>query len=436
VTSDVIVVGAGVAGLAAARDLAAAGLTPCVLEARDRMGGRIFSEHLRDFPLPIELGAEFVHGRSSEIWDIVRSAGLEIVEVAERHDLVRDAGLVPSPELGGAITELTERALSIDTDRPIAQLLRTMSLTPDQAAVLRGYVEGFHAVDAERASARAFAQAESGEGSGSSAGFRLPGGYDRLAAHLAAGLPAGTVHLETAATRIRWVPGSVEVERPDGPPLAARAAVITVPAPVLAEGTPSFEPGLPEKAAALAFIAGGAAIRVVLRFRTSWWDELPGARRRGEPISFIHIPDAPLPTWWTPAPISAPLLVGWAGGPAAERFSSWDDAAVIDAGLDALAAAFAAERRMLRDLLLHGRTHDWSADPWARGAYSYTIVGDDGARARLAEPVAGTLFFAGEATHAGGEHASVHGAIATGSRAAREVIGSLRGLDVDVGRSV
>ena len=435
-TRDVIVVGAGVAGLAAARDLAAAGLTPCVLEARDRIGGRVYSEHLEGFPLPFELGAEFVHGRSSEIWDIIRSAGLEIVEVAERHDLVRDGGLVPAPELGSALSELTERALSIDTDRPIAELLRTMSLTPDQAAVLRGYVEGFHAVDAERASARAFAQVESGEGSGSSAGFRLPGGYHGLAAHLSAGLPAGVVHLETPATRIRWVPGSVEVERPDGPPLAARAAVITVPAPVLAEGTPEFEPALPEKSAALAFIAGGAAIRIVLRFRTSWWDELPGARRGGGPVSFIHIPDAPLPTWWTPAPVTAPLLVGWAGGPAAERFSTWDGAAVIDAGLDTLAAAFALQDGALRGLLLDARTHDWSADPWARGAYSYTIAGDDGARARLAEPMAGTLFFAGEATHAGGEHASVHGAIATGSRAAREVIGSLRGINADVGRSV
>ena len=423
---DVAVVGAGAAGLSAARELTAAGLTTRVLEARDRIGGRIFSEHIAGFPLPIELGAEFVHGRPDEIWDLVRNAGLAIVEVTERHDLARDGGLVPAPALGAALAELTERARSLAADRPIAELLRTMSLTPDQAPLLLRYVEGFHAVDAERASARAFARVESGEGSGSSSGFRLLAGYDSVVAHLHGGLPADSVQLETPVTGIRWAPGSVEIERSNGPSITARAAVITVPASVLAGGDgPVFEPGLPEKDAALACIAGGAAMRLVLRFRSSWWEELPGAQRRGESVSFIHIPDAPLPTWWTPAPIRAPLLVGWAGGPRAARFAGWEDNAVIEAGLDTLAAAFALERTALRELLLDARTHDWAADPWARGAYSYPVAGGEGAQARLAEPVAGTLFFAGEATHTGGEHASVHGAIATGRRAAREVIASL-----------
>jgi monoamine oxidase len=425
VAGDVIVVGAGVAGLATARELAAAGLSARVLEARGRIGGRVFSEHLPGFPLPIELGAEFVHGRPREIWDLVRDAGLAIVEVTERHDLARDGGLAPAPDLRGALAELTGRARALESDRPIADLLRTMSLAPDQAEILRGYVEGFHAVDAERASARAVAWVESGEGSGTSAGFRLVGGYDGLVAQLQAPLPADAIQLETPVTRIRWTPGSVVVERPNGPSLAARAAVITIPASVLAGGHGlAFEPRLPAKDEALASIAAGAALRLVLRFRTSWWDELPGADR-GEPVSFIHLPGAPLPTWWTPAPIRAPLLVGWAGGPAAARFAGWEDDAVIGAGLETLAGAFAVSREALRARLLDARIHDWSADPWARGGYSYTVAGGEGAQARLAAPVAGTLFFAGEATHAGGEHASVHGAIATGRRAAREVIASL-----------
>jgi monoamine oxidase len=239
-------------------------------------------------------------------------------------------------------------------------------------------------------------------------------------------VPAGAIQLGTPVTRIRWTPGSVELARPNGPALTARAAVITVPAPVLAavDGL-HFQPALTGKEAALAGIGAGAAVRVVLRFRTTWWDDLRGAQRGGRPVGFIHIPDAALPAWWTPAPIRAPLLVGWAGGPAASRLAGWNAAALIETGLETLAGAFALEPRMLRGLLLEAHTHDWSADPWARGAYSYPFAGGEGAQARLAEPVAGTLFFAGEATHTGGEHASVHGAIATGRRAAREVIGSL-----------
>ncbi len=425
--TDVVVAGAGVAGLAAARALTSAGLTVRVLEARDRIGGRILTHHVPGCPLPLELGAEFVHGCAGEIWDLVRGAGLAVVEVGERHDLARDGGLVPAPDLRGLLAELTGRARGLDADRPIADVLRAMSLAPDTHAVLLSYIEGFHAVDARRASARVLAKVESGEGSGSSAGFRILGGYMSLIDHLRRALPAEAVEVDAPVTRIRWAPGSVEVDRANGLPIRARAAVVTVPAPVLASPDgPAFEPALPEKAGALGCIASGAAVRIVLQFRASWWEELPGARRSGEPVGFIHMPDAPLPTWWTPAPIRAPLLVGWAGGPAAARFAGWEDAKMIETGLETLAGAFALPHARLRELLIDARTYDWSADPWSRGAYSYVVAGGDGAQARLAEPVAGTVFFAGEATHSGGEHASVHGAIATGVRAAREVIASLR----------
>jgi protoporphyrinogen oxidase len=110
VAVDVAVVGAGVAGLAAARELARAGVQLRVFEARDRVGGRILTEHVPGFPFPLELGAEFVHGEAPEIWDVIRSAGLEAVEAAERHDLARDGGLVPAPDLGGPLAALAERA--------------------------------------------------------------------------------------------------------------------------------------------------------------------------------------------------------------------------------------------------------------------------------------------------------------------------------------
>jgi monoamine oxidase len=425
VAVDVAVVGAGVAGLAAARELARAGVQLRVFEARDRVGGRILTEHVPGFPFPLELGAEFVHGEAPEIWDVIRSAGLEAVEAAERHDLARDGGLVPAPDLGGPLAALAERAGRLSHDRPIAELLREMALTPDEGALLLRYVEGFHAVDAGRASARVFARVERGQGSGSSASFRLPGGYSAVAAHLASGIPQGTVELRRPIERVRWRSGMVELVLHGGRSVAARSTVITVPAAVLARGVPAFEPRLPGKEAALAQIGAGAVVRLVLRFQRRWWEELPGAAREPTPVGFIHAPDAALPVWWTQAPVPAPLLVGWVGGPAAFRLSGRTEASLVDAGLEALAAAFALDVAGLRGLLVHGRAHDWSADPCALGAYSYPLAGGEDAPDRLAEPVEKTLFFAGEATHGRGEHASVHGAIATGLRAAREVIASL-----------
>lgn len=424
-TSDVVVVGAGVAGLAAARELASAGIDVRVVEARGRIGGRILTERLPDLIAPVELGAEFVHGSAPEIWNLVRNGGLNALEVPERHDLVRDGGLAPAPDLGPSLAALTERAAGLEVDRSVAELIRTLTLAPDEAALLLRYVEGFHAVDVERASAQTFARVERGEGSGASSAYRLREGYGALAEQLATG--TRHIQLEHPVRRIRWVPGAVTLEGPrDAPAITARSAVITVPAAVLsAPDGLAFEPTLPEKAAPLGAIGTGAALRVVLRFRRSWWDTLPGASR-DEPVSFIHIPDGEIPVWWTPAPIQAPLLVGWAGGPAAVRLSGRTAPELYETALATLAAAFALDRDDLRVLLLDARTHDWSADPWARGAYSYPLVGGSGAPGELARPVAGTLFFAGEATHAGGEHASVHGAIATGIRAAREVLASRR----------
>ena len=116
-TDDVVVVGAGAAGLAAARELVRAGVRVRVLEARHRIGGRILTERFPDLAIPIELGAEFVHGSAPEIWDVIRGAGLPTVEVTQRHDLVRDGGLTPAPQLDRPLTAVTSTAARIETDR-------------------------------------------------------------------------------------------------------------------------------------------------------------------------------------------------------------------------------------------------------------------------------------------------------------------------------
>jgi len=163
---------------------------------------------------------------------------------------------------------------------------------------------------------------------------------------------------------------------------------------------------------------------VVLRFRRPFWEEAlrfgagedgPGTRE----VKFL-MGDGAFPTWWTPSPVQAPLLTAWAGGDAALRVLAGGDP--VGTALASLAGMLGVERARVEAELEEGFFHDWQADPFARGAYSYGPAGALEARAELARPVGDTLFFAGEATAAGGWNGTVDGAIGSGRRAAREIL--------------
>ena len=155
-----------------------------------------------------------------------------------------------------------------------------------------------------------------------------------------------------------------------------------------------------------------------MRFSSPFWQELHQGRYRN--ASFFHLPGGAIPTYWTPAPASAPLMVAWAGGPAAARLSAGTGVpALIEAALEGLQTLFQSPD--LGDELQAHYYHDWQSDPFARGAYSYVMVGGSEAPAELAKPLERTLFFAGEATDTG-EAATVTGALHSGLRAAREVL--------------
>jgi monoamine oxidase len=244
------------------------------------------------------------------------------------------------------------------------------------------------------------------------------------------------VRLGASVERVEWVRGCVIVHARGvsdamRAPVTARAAIVTLPAGVLEaeageEGAMRFEPELPGKHAALAGIGVGHVRRLVLRFRSRFWEREGGTpalvpAADGGELAFMHAPGADVPVWWTLRALRAPLLVGWAGGPAALRLAGLSHDELTARALAALATVLGASEPALRAELLELHTHDWSADPYARGAYSYVAVGGIDAPAALAAPVDDTLFFAGEATQSDGSAGTVHGALASGHRAAREV---------------
>jgi monoamine oxidase len=209
--------------------------------------------------------------------------------------------------------------------------------------------------------------------------------------------------------------------------IAARRAIVTLPlgvlkAPPRAAGAVRFTPFLREKRAALAGLESGAVIKAALLFRTPFWETIDKARYRR--ASFFHSPDAAFPTFWTAAPERVPLLVAWAGGPKAARLAKADMPRIVREAVASLASILGAQTGAIEEQLATAWIHHWQRDPYARGAYSYVAVGGHGARRALAEPMEDTLFFAGEAADSAGEHGTVAGALASGERAAREVLAS------------
>src|SRR5215471_18280519 len=435
--TDVIVIGAGVAGLSAARALSDGGLSVIVLEARDRIGGRIFTRHIPSFPTPIELGAEFIHGEPREIWDVVDAAGLTAVEVPDSH----------WQSLGGAFKdsdfwprwEAVVRRMRVAgaPDKPFRQFIEEIYGDEDQPETRRlalDFVEGFNAANANHISVAALVAMEDG----GEIAFRILNGYDRLADRLLAGCDPRKVapRLGVVANEIKWSRGRVEIIASSRagqalPSFRAERAVITLPLGVLkappgALGAVRFEPELKGKQEAVGKLEMGTVAKIVLRFRERFWEQggfpVQPAGGRLPPLGFLHSSDDDFPTWWTAHPVRAPIITGWAGGPAAERLTLRGEEFVLRRALDSLSRIFGLDREWLAGQLVAFYTRDWQADPYARGAYSYIPVGGLEAPRLLAEPVEDTLFFAGEATDSDGQNGTVHGAMASGLRAAAEII--------------
>jgi len=418
---DTIVIGAGVAGLTAARELSGAGKRVCVIEARERIGGRIFTIRDTRQPLPVELGAEFIHGEAEETFAIVDAAALLAYQLPDAHVWSRRGRLQPIGDLWGQIARIRSR-IGDGPDRSFADFVKSQrSLTPRQRELALSFVEGYHAAHADRISAKALQVSDDEQDPSTNKQFRIGSGYDSLVAWLNAGLDPdrSTVHLGTSVTDASWRKGHVSIRTSRGDKLSASSAVITIPigvlkAPMGQPGAIRFTPELRAKQRAIAHLEIGHVVKIVFTFRERFWDES---------LNFVHANDPFISVWWTTAPVRTATLTAWTGGHAADRLLAENRELRIDRALQSLANTFATKRSKIDDLFVSSHTHDWQADPFSRGAYSYAGVGGSRAPKELAKALDSTLFFAGEATN-GKETGTVSGAIASGKRAAREVLRS------------
>jgi monoamine oxidase len=433
---DVIVIGAGAAGLVAAAELAETGLSVIVLEARDRIGGRIFTLNDLEQQFPIELGAEFIHGRPPEIMDALEQNKVSISEV-DGDNWCAQNGRVSSCDFFSEVDEILQRMNDDRPDESFANFLKRCC--PDSSADAKkhalSYVAGFNAADPAQVSVhwlvRQMRAEEKIEGDRA---FRARGGYQPLLDLLQQRVAKAriSVRTNTVVHRITWRPGNVSIDAVCGEQaikLDASRVLITVPLGVLQArrgeaGAIEFSPVLPlEKLDAIAGMEMGKVLRVVLHFRERFWDRIRPADSNDKTLaqmSFLFSQDNWFPTWWTAMPDRFPIITGWAPWQSAARLES-ESVPVVTRALQTLGGLLDVGNTEMERLLEIAYFHDWQADPYSRGAYSYVKAGSADAPEVLGRPVKGTLFFAGEAADVTGNNGTVHGAIASARRSVIEI---------------
>jgi monoamine oxidase len=439
--ADAVIVGGGAAGLSAATVLSRQGFRVILLEARDRLGGRILTRHLPDQPLPTELGAEFIHGRSSEIFPLCDSAALLVNELPDDHVRVVAGRFERIADFWGDVGKVRGRIRG-DRDRSFTRFLAAQkSLSPRLRKLALQFVEGYHAADPDRISALALeAGDEETEGGDANRQFRIADGYDALIAAMRTRLDASAeLRLGTIVRRIEWDTTSVVVRSESAAagklePIRASLVIVTVPAAVLRADRSSaagigIHPPIDELSKAIGKIETGPVAKVVLRFREMFWDDQGWLvnRSKGQkthpfrPPNFLHPAEGAIQTWWTPAPARIPTITAWSGGPGAAALLDGKKHEVVERFLDALASLWSESPRRLARLVDRVDYHDWSRDPFSLGAYSYVAVGGREAQKRLSRPFERRIILAGEATDAR-ETGTVSGAISSGKRAARQAL--------------
>lgn len=417
----VVVVGAGLAGLAAARRLVEAGREVVVLEARDRIGGRVHTD--RRWGVPVDLGASWIHGiDGNPLVHLARAAGLEVVPTEDDPDWVDpEIGWLADPDID-ALDALAEtfpafaraEAARRGEDAPLSvavdAFLDRHRLAGADRRIVRWAIEGLaelsYAAPAGEMSLLAFDEDDEVPGDDAIVG----GGFDGLARFAARGLD---VRLESPVVEIAWGSAGVEVRTEAAGVFRGSHALVTVPLGVLRAGPPRFDPPLPDrKLRALSRLRTGSLEKVFLRFRDLRFLE--------DVVAFEDTsePQGRLADWLSLEPIlGAPLLVAFAAGRFGRDLAELSDDEVA-------ASAVAVLRRHFRrtpepEEVLVTR---WRDDPFARGSYSFVPVGARLSDLRvLGEPAGPRLHFAGE--HTSPEFpGTAHGAWLSGLRAAAGIL--------------
>jgi monoamine oxidase len=413
-----LVIGGGIAGLAAALELVRNGISVRLIEAKGRFGGRIHTLHAGS--IPIELGAEFVHGQSRSLLQAIHRAKLKTQPVPEQSRFFQN-GRFTQVKLWDIVGKTLNRIDIRQPDVSFEQFLVRQKIKEPARTFARNFVMGFDAADPNRAGAHALRLAEySAEQMHLETAMRVTKGYSALVNDFVKQIKrhGGRLISRTRARNINWKKGNVKVTAEENNRrkiFQADVAVIALPLGILKTNIVKFTPSLSEKMEAAQGLEFGNVIKIIFQFKERTWDD----------FGFIHTFHEPIPTWWSDS--RGPILAGWVGGPKADTLRKHSRADIEALGLGILRKILFpnASPTSLRQQLVASYYWNWAGDPDIRGAYSYIPVNGLDLPKLLAAPVAETLFFAGEATVADAQTGTVFGALETGLRAAHEILKSL-----------
>lgn len=424
----VIIVGAGAAGLGCARELRRHKIPFVILEARDRVGGRAWSE-ASSVPV-IEYGAEFIHGAQKEVFDLLTPYGGSFVEVTDHRHQVHKKRIFEKPAFWDEMEKVSSHLRKERTrDRTGQEFIESHRFdSPFQKQNFISYVEGFLAADLNFIGEKYLAESEQvGEPElNEKTEFRPLQGYSFIIENLKnqAVEKASDLLLGRVVQKLCHTDKGVELQgyhrtSKKSFHLQAPVVVLTVPIGVLKKL--SVDPPLPSLEKALETLHCGHIQRITFEFKTRFWENLSD---RG--VGFLHAdPRLNFPTWWTQLPVHNNFLVAWQGGPRAYEMSSWTESEKVAAALKSLAFMARRTPAFIRSQYLRHFTHDWSQDPFSLGAYSYIGVQKEITPHSLHLPFSQKIIIAGEATARPPDQGTVHGALESGQRAARQALALL-----------
>ncbi|MBR0708287.1 flavin monoamine oxidase family protein [Bradyrhizobium liaoningense] len=414
----IVIVGAGAAGLMAARALARGGKRVTILEARERCGGRIHPLPASEFGYPADGGAEFIHGEAPVTRALLREAGLSLQEIEGTQWSFDGTGLSREERHDPHEAELQAVLAELKDDLTVTDFLHRHFSGPKYERLrysIERMVEGYDAADPARASILALR--EEWMDGGHHAQARIVGGYGALIEFLAAECRGhgAAIRFGCVVSAIEEAGGALVVRCANGDVHGCDRVIVTVPLPLLPDI--ALPVAARTKAAAADDIGFGSVIKILLHFTRPWWRE---HKPDLADMTFL-LSDQAIPVWWTRYPDERPVLTGWFGGPRTAELSHLDSQGLVDTGLDSLATIFGLPREAVARELVAAAATNWTHDPFARGAYSWATPRTRDAQAVLAR-ADGAVLFSGEALYRGRDMGTVEAALSSGLATAETML--------------
>jgi len=418
---SILVIGGGIAGLTVAYELSKQGHLVTILEAKQRLGGRIHTLVDNSFSRPVELGAEFVHGDLPHTLSLLKKAGIPYHKINDTMFRLEKGKWKKQEEFTDDWGELMKQMKNLRQDMTLSDFLDKYFASGKYESLrtsVKDFAGGFDLADVKTASVKSLFKEWTNEMDNQ---YRIDGGYKSLVEYLATQSSNSGCVIETdcCVQKIDWQQNRVVVTDQRGRVFESDKVVIAVPLSVLQadeynENFIAFAPSISTHQEAARNIGFGNVIKLLIEFDNNFWNDQ--VKNAG-----FFLTNEAIPTWWTLSPENNNLLTGWVGAEKTKLLKLKSDEEILGIALQSLSNAFNISADNLQSNLKAYAVANWSKENYINGGYSFNIVASADAKKVLQQPIADTLFFAGEALFEGTPGGTVEAAIAS----ARHTVGQV-----------